>query len=208
MATITNKRLQKALPVWKQLPEAKEREFYKLLINHNYTEAAIQIGLDAHYEGAGLRGAAYQLYKYIDPDKLGIDKELQDLVREAIEKRKSTGGKPVQMSEKGLDLPSAEVLDPTDTKGVVLGGRNKAAMLLHKKMDYLSTNKKALNDTSISQLATVFGIFFDKSQVLQGQATENIAVMSKNISDDMTPEEMLEATLKMREATIIEKSEK
>jgi hypothetical protein len=66
-------------------------------------------------------------------------------------------------------------------------------------MDMINSNKKMLEKENLVSLAKVFGIFFDKSQILQGQATENIAIKAK-ISKDMSPEESLEELLKMRES--------
>lgn len=195
---------------WQELTQEQEREFYKLLVSHNYAEAASQIGMNAYYQGEALRRVGHAIYQRIDPDKLSIDKELQEMVTTAIESRKIYKGRKPGSGNEMTSVEQAfqptELLDPSDTKNLVVGGRNKAFILLHKKMDHLNKNKKALEATSLSQLGTLAGILFDKSQVIQGQATENISVLSKNIRDGMTPEEMLELTLRRREQTIVEKS--
>jgi hypothetical protein len=194
---------------WQNLTPEQEKEFYKLLVTHNYAEAAAQIGMDAFYSGDGLRRVGYQIYQRLDVSKLGIDQDLQDMVTQAIEARKIFKGRKPENQEKlpaEQEFTPAELLDPKDTKQLVLGGRNKAAILLHKKFDLLNKNKQALKDTSLSQLGTVFGILFDKSQIIQGEATEHVAVMSKNIKD-MNPEESLDAILRMREEEIASKAE-
>lgn len=195
-------------PAWQVLGEDIEREFYKLLVTHTFAEAAVQIGLDAHYQGESLRNAAYQLYKRLDPIKLGISPDVKEMVEAAIHSRKIAPTKAAQENHAELSLPGAELLDPTDSHAVIIGGRNKAAMLLHKKFDLINKSKKQLEDVSLSQLGTVFGILFDKSQILQGQATENIAVMSKKYDEAMTPEATLDAILKLREDEIAKKAEK
>ena len=53
-------------------------------------------------------------------------------------------------------------------------------------------------------LATTVGILFDKGQIIQGEATENVAVLAK-IKSDMSPEEMMDAVLKMREIHQVDK---
>ena len=169
------------------------KKFFKALVTKNFSEAAQEIGLDKRYTNASsLRATAYQLYKAIDPDALGIDKEIVGMVQNAIEARKSAPGRVIS------EVNNTDLINPEDTKGLMVGGRNKAAMLLHKKMDRLSTSKKLLDSVTLTQLATTMGIFFDKAQILTGQATENIQVLAK-ISNDITPEESLEMLLKMRE---------
>lgn len=177
--------------------DAEKREFYKSLITKNFSEAAAGIGLDKRYTNASsLRAKAYQLYKSIVPEELGIDKEIVEMVQKSIEARKSAPNRHI--TEVGGILDNTDLIDPQDTKQVIVGGRNKAAMLLHKKMDRLSKNKKLLDNVTLTQLATTFGIFFDKAQILQGQATENIQVLAK-ISDNLSAEESLDMLLKMRE---------
>lgn len=169
------------------------KKFFKALVTKNFSEAAQEIGMDKRYTNASsLRATAYQLYKAIDPDKLGIDKEIVEMVQTAIEARKSAPGREI------TEVNDTDLINPEDTKSVFVGGRNKAAMLLHKKMDRIGRNKKLLDSVTLTQLATTMGIFFDKAQILTGQATENIQVMAK-IASDISPEETLEMLLKMRE---------
>jgi hypothetical protein len=169
------------------------KQFYKALVTKSFTEAGREIGLDRKYNSdSSLRAASYKLYKELDPIGLGFDKDIVDMVSAAIEQRKAASRLNI------TEVDNTDIIDPEDTKQVIIGGRNKAAMLLHKKMDRLSKNKKLLDATTLTQLATTFGIFFDKAQILNGQATENIAMMAK-IDTNMTPEESLEALLRMRE---------
>ena len=177
-----------------EVGEKQKREFFKLLVTKNFTEAGEAIGLGKTYTNpASLRATAYKLYKSIKPEDLDIPKDVVDMVLSSIESRRISPARKIQ------EVNNTDLIDPQDTKGVIIGGRNKAAMLLHKKMDRLAKNKNLLDQVSLTQLATTFGIMFDKAQILQGQATENIQVMAK-ISNDMTAEESLNALLKMREA--------
>ena len=169
--------------------------FYKALVHKGYADAAAEIGLDRTYtNSATLRTKGFQIFKKIKPDDLGISKDIVEMVDKAIASRR--GG----FSRDVTQIEPKELLDPEDTKQVILGGRNKAAMLIHKKMDRLSKSKKLLDATTLTQLATTFGIFFDKAQILTGQATENIQMLAK-IKSDMSPEESLDALLKMREVS-------
>lgn len=175
------------------LTKERKKVFFTSLLTHNFTEAGRAIGLGAVYNtDNSIRTNSYKLYKTLDPVELGISEDVIQAVKLAIENRKMTTMK-VQTEGEGGD-----VLDPTDSKSIVIGGKNKAALLLHKKMDRMLKNKKLLDDVSLSQLATTFGILFDKSQIIKGEATENIAVMAK-IDKNLSPEDALNALLKMRE---------
>lgn len=195
---------------YRNLTPEQYKEFYKLLVTHNYSEAASQIGMDAFYKGDSLRTAGYQIYKDIQAkggaEGIGIDPELASMVEASIESRKIFKGRRPEKDTQALQFTPTELLDPSDSKQIVVGGRNKAAMLLHKKFDMINSNKQMLKETSLSQLGTVFGILFDKSQILQGQATENISVLSRNIADDLTPEDSLNMILKMREQNTLDKN--
>jgi hypothetical protein len=185
-----------------ELTDKQKIEFYKSLVTKSYTDAGIAIGLDKDYKtNDSLRSASHKLYKDLRPQELGISQDIIEMVQGAIEQRKLTSNRVITDN-----LASGELLDPEDTRGLVIGGRNKAAMLLHKKMDRISRSKKMLDALSLSQLATTFGIMFDKAQIVQGQATENIAVLSK-IDPNMTAEMAIDALTKMREVTRSEKAE-
>lgn len=191
-----------------RLTDEQKIDFYKSLVTHSFAEAAIQLGLDSHYAKTSLRTIASKLYHSIDTAKLGISDEVKEMVEKGIEERKVRSNRIV-VEKTGLeeDFVPAELLDPKDNKGVVIAGRNKAAMLLHKKMDYLNKNKKALEAVSLTQITTTFGIMFDKAQIIQGQATENIAVMGK-IDSDLSPEASLDMILKMRQMEVEDKNQK
>lgn len=190
---------------YRKLTLAEQKTFYKSLVTHSFSEAAVALGFDQSYSGGSLRSVGYNIYKLIDPEKIGIDKEISEMVASAIESRKQGGQRKIV--EANVDFMPTDLINPSDNKQVVIEGRNKAAMLIHKKLDLLNRNKKALDAVSLTQLTTAFGILFDKGQIIQGQATENIAVMSK-ISNDMSPEDTLNAILRMREAEIADKVQK
>ena len=186
------------------IPDKTKGEMYKALVSNSYADIAVDFGIDIHYKDAsGYRNAAYRIAKEVEnsPEKYGVTPEVVELVKKAQADRKNSAGKVIHEKQ------DSAILDFSDTKAVTVGGRNKALQLLHKKMDLLNNNKKALESTNITSLATVFGIFFDKAQILQGQATENIAVKAK-ITKDMTPEESLEELLKMRERRMEEMYDK
>src|SRR3990167_5942741 len=67
-----------------------------------------------------------------------------------------------------------------------------------RRIDDALASKKARQKIGIGELAKVYGITFDKRQLIEGKATEHVALMAK-ISEDMTPASAIETVLKMRE---------
>lgn len=192
-AARSRKRSETELPLSLQITDEQKKTFYLSLARLNLVDAAKGIGLGERYTtDNSIRAISFRLLKSIDPRLLGLSEDTITIVKDALEGRRAKAHTEI------TDGAQPELLDPEDSKMLVIGGKNKAAMLLHKKFDRLMKNKKMLDEVSLSQLATTFGIMFDKSQILRGEATENIAVMA-NVKSNMTPEESLEVLLKMRE---------
>lgn len=85
--------------------------------------------------------------------------------------------------------------------------RNKAVELLNKRLSLMAEDDEELSKIRLTELATVFGILFDKAQLASGLATENIAIHTKidvNISSDQAIDELN----KMREKFTKENSNK
>jgi uncharacterized metal-binding protein len=57
--------------------------------------------------------------------------------------------------------------------------RNLAVQTLNNKLVEVNSSPEKLEKVSLKELATVFGILFDKSRVMEGLATENIAIHAK-----------------------------
>jgi membrane glycosyltransferase len=76
--------------------------------------------------------------------------------------------------------------------------RNLAVQILQDKLVSLQSDPDALAKTSIKDLATVFGILIDKTQLLNGLSTSNVAIHAK-IDVTMTSDKALEELNKMRE---------
>ncbi len=76
--------------------------------------------------------------------------------------------------------------------------RNMAIQVLNQKLMNLYSDPEQLSRTNITQLATAFGILFDKAQLAAGLATENIAIHAK-IDVNMSSDQAIEELNKMRE---------
>lgn len=181
-----------------KIPDDVKGEMFKSLATKSYAEVAVDFKIDIHYsDQAAYRNAVYRIANEVrkDPEKYGITEDVLKIVEEAMENRKANphATKPAEKQDYAL-------IDFTDARAVAIGSRNKVAELLHKKMDMINSNKKELEKISLVQLTTAYGTLFDKAQIMQGQATENISLKAR-ITKDMTPEESLEQLLKMREVS-------
>lgn len=104
------------------------------------------------------------------------------------------GHEPAQVSTK-------QELRKIDTQQMVelsKDTRNLAVQILNDKLVSMQSDPEALAKTSIKDLATVFGILVDKSQLLNGLATSNIAIHAK-IDINMPSDKALEELNRMRE---------
>lgn len=165
-------------------------------------EVGLEYQFDKKYKDSkAVKGAVYRIYQEVrkDPEKYFIQPETLTLVESAMGSRNTT---PVitrtSLREKNDELAKGDI------KQLLVGGRNKAYSLINTKMDRIASSKKKLDAVSVGELAKVFGILFDKAQIIQGEATEHVAVMAK-VSKDMSPDMALDAVLKMREISQEEK---
>lgn len=76
--------------------------------------------------------------------------------------------------------------------------RNLALQTLTKKLLEVYNDPDQLSKVNLATLATVFGIMFDKGQLMDGLSTQNIAIQAK-IDVNMTSDKALEVLNKMRE---------
>lgn len=181
-----------------QLTDAQKQGMFKKLASTSLYDVGIEYGLDKHYSTPkSVKTKVYTIYREIlaDPAKYGVLPETTELVQEAVSNR--------AIKKPGIPLVEKKE-DARGIKELVTSNRDIAANLINKKLTYISKSKKSLDNVSLSQLGTLFGILFDKGQIISGQATEHVAVMSK-IESNLSPEELLEITLKQRENTIISK---
>lgn len=84
--------------------------------------------------------------------------------------------------------------------------RNVAIQTLFKKLQMLNDNPELLEKVNIASLSTVFGTLVDKSNLLEGKSTQNIAIQAK-IDVNMSSDEAIQELNKMREKFQEDKSE-
>ena len=179
--------------------EVKKGAVFKALAAKSTGQVATDLELDKYYKSiSGMRNIIFKIYAEViaDPEKFAISSDTIDLVRQGMDARKAnrfvTSNKPTvrETKEEEFNKPFSELAQD---------GRNKALRILHKKLDRIEGSRKKLDNISAGELAKVYGIMFDKSQIIKGEATEHVKILSKNVNDSMSAEERLDYVLKLRE---------
>lgn len=175
--------------------DLQKRQIFKALANKSIHAVGLEFGLDKHYDTkTKITNVIYTIYKEVkaSPEKFGLNTEVVQMVEKGIEERKAKRGSALLTQE-------STVVDPLDEKGLVVGAKKKVWVLLNAKLDYLGKNRAAFRNESLMSLAKVAGIVFDKAQLVEGNATENIAIRAK-VDPNMSSEEALSQLMKLREA--------
>jgi predicted DNA-binding WGR domain protein len=168
---------------------------------YSYLETGYNNDMDKFYSSdASIRTTVGRIVAEVmeHHESFDISEDKVKMVRELIDERSKSGNtKPAKIYnnkkiEEYLDKPLMEV---------VSGNRDMLSAVLQKKLRFLMNNDKDLKNTSLSQISSAFDTMFDKSQILQGRATENISFQG-TISSDMDPDEAIKAVVKMRESNV------
>lgn len=184
-------------------PEDNYGLVFKMLAEKTLYETGLEFQFDKKYKDSrAVKNAVYKIYQkvLVDPQKYAVLPETVDKVKLVISERAIV--KPQTTLREKMDENTN-----LDFKDLVLSGRKKAYSLLNLKMDSLLSKRKNLDEVSITALAQTFGILFDKGQIIQGEATENVALIAK-IDTNMSPEDALASVLKIREINQADKDRK
>jgi hypothetical protein len=132
----------------------------------------------------------------LDPAKYGISEDLAKQTLTIISGRNSLA---VNVKERHDIISKVTVKEKKGIEVLVLENRHKAWILLGLKIDEALKDKGKRNRVSLGEIAKVAGIVFDKGQLIDGKATEHVAVMSALDKRHINPQEAMNAVMKMRE---------
>jgi hypothetical protein len=159
----------------------------------NNIEVAYKFGLDRYFTSeSSMRAAVNRAYNLVldNPSGYKILPEKAAYIQGLVTSR--------QIVKQPASVREEREIEEMDITKVMLGARNLAAKLVKTKLEWLDEHPSALKEESLVNLSKVLGTLFDKGQIIQGQATEHIAVLS-NIDSKMDPDEALKAIVAMRE---------
>lgn len=172
---------------------------FQMLASKTIYEVGLEYGFDKHYKDAkAIKGAVYRHYSEVknNHEKYGISEDTYSLVLNALSSR--------AVSNKRHEVSASEKreLANMDFKELVISNRDKVSVLMGKKLDMITSRE--LKKMKLSDFTIPFGVLFDKGQIIQGQATEHIAHLSK-IEDGLSAKDLLNAVINQREHTVISK---
>lgn len=177
------------------ITDEQKAGMFRLLATKTFYDVGVEFGFDKHYKTpTAVKGAVYRAYQEVkaSPEKFSVHPDTASLVVAAV-------------SNRSIAIPTKKTIaeQNEDTRGIeelLLSNRDLANRLVHKKLVALDASKKALRNESVVSLGKIFGILFDKSQIIRGQATEHVSHLSKIDVSGLTPEATINLVLAMRES--------
>ena len=97
-----------------------------------------------------------------------------------------------------LSKQEIRIIDNSELVALTADTRNLMMMVLNEKAKSLLGDPEELKKLNMTSIATAFGILVDKHNIMNGMATENIAIHHK-IDINMSSDKALEELNKMRE---------
>lgn len=183
-----------------ELTLEREAEIVKALAYKSSYEVGLQFEFDKHYKDSkAIRNSVMNIYRKVkkSPEKYNVSTEVLSVIADAMGHRNVLGAKrEVAVAEKEIEGGSI--------RDLVMGVRDKSWRLIDRKLQRASKSNKRLDAVSFRDLGTLAGISFDKSQIINGQATEHIALKS-DIPGNIDPVAALDLVLRMREANVASK---
>jgi len=129
--------------------------------------------------------------EFMSKEELSKAKQNESMRRQMARRR---GGEPQEKHTK----QELRKLNTDEMIEMAKDSRNLALQTLSKKLTQVYSDNDQLRKVNLATLATVFGIMFDKGQLMDGLSTQNIAIQAK-IDVNMTSDKALEVLNKMRE---------
>jgi len=181
--------------------DTKEADIFRALASKSTLKVGLEYNFDKVYKDTrAIRNAVTAIHNKVknDPGKYGVTQEEVVLVQKSMADRKVA----VHSNESTL-AEKTEMVD--DIKGMITGIRDKTFKLIDKKLNRVMNSTKKLDAISFKDLGIIAGISFDKSQILRGEATETVTVISK-IDNTLPAGEIIKLALQMREQSVDQNS--
>lgn len=181
-----------------ELSDREKVRIFNEAAKNSYLEVGYNNDLDEYYSSdASIRTTVGKIVREVSdhPSSYDISEDKAKMVKELIKGRKKSGRTD---SVKNYNKKKVQQHMEKPLQEIVEGNRDMLSAVMHKKLRSLLKNNSELKDTSLSQISGAFSVMFDKSQIMLGKATENIAIQG-NIDKDMEPEDAIDTVVKMRD---------
>lgn len=185
------------------LTEKQMGELYLHLENKTFMGASLEMKMDKWYAKNSLVPTAQRIAAMVrlNPERFGVPPEAMVKVDYAIKERNLRT--TVRETKEEKDLAS----ENQNFKNILEDTRAGLLEILAKKVSRIRRSTKKIDEMNLGTLATALAIIIDKTQLIRGEATENVAVLAK-IDQNISPEAALEMILKMRETNLESKNTK
>lgn len=128
----------------------------------------------------------------LEPEELERQKK-NESQRRLMQRRRG------EVPTKKLNKQEIRALETDVMVDLAKGTRDLTLDILGQKLQMIMADEEQMKKVNLATLATVFGIMYDKTQLMQGLSTQNIAVNAK-IDVNMKSDEAIEELNKMRES--------
>lgn len=185
------------------LTDEEMAKMYRMLETHTFMNAALAMGLDKWYAKNSLIPTAQKVIALVrsDLERFAIHPDTAKKIEFCISERNQTKMSRESALEKDLAAKNQ------DFKNILEDTRMGLLDILSRKVKRIGRSNKKIDEMNLGTLATTLAIIIDKTQLIRGEATENVAVLAK-IDQTMTPEAALDMILKVRETNLEAKNQK
>lgn len=177
--------------------------FYRLMETKTYMAVCLEMKLDKWYSKNSLIPTAQKIVNMVrqDPAKYLVHPDTVVRVEHAIRERNVTQ----KTKETALEKDLAE--ENQSFKNILEDTRMGLLDIVSRKVKRLGRSNKKIDEANLGTLVTSLAILIDKTQLIRGEATENVAVLAK-IDQNISPEAALDMILRMRETNLESKNNK
>lgn len=197
------KEVKEIVPLKFHLTDEQMGQLYLSLKTKTFMQASIDIGLGKHYSTGSLVPTSQKIAAMVrlDPAKYGLKPEKLLEVDYAIRERN------VRTTSKETALEKNLAEENQSFKNILEDTRMGLLDIVSRKVKRLGRSNKKIDEANLGTLVTSLAILIDKTQLIRGEATENVAVLAK-IDQNISPEAALDMILKMRETNLESKNNK
>lgn len=129
--------------------------------------------------------------EFMSPEELAKAKK-NESQRRLMQRRRG------KVPTKKLTNQEIRALETETMVELAKGTRDLTLDILGKKLLLIMNDEEQMSKVNLATLATVFGIMYDKTQLMQGLSTQNVAINAK-VDVNMRSDEAIAELNKMRE---------
>lgn len=177
------------------LNKEQESKMFKEIAHKSYLDVGKDFGFHLYYKtDQKVRSAVMNIVRKVSraPEIYGISQDVVEVVQEAAASRSIKNNPRIKAQ---INIENETFRDRLDTM------RDKVAEMIMMKLQKYDT-KKTIDGITIRDLKDLLAVAVDKSRLMRGESTENIAKLAKIDTDGLTPQQALDIVMRARDAMI------